>query len=146
MLCELARIAYEGILHEQQVIFSDLPEHFETLGLMQCDLELYADEGVAVSYNFLHLTMQEYLAAFHLSQQPLKKQIEHFRSFCTDKTKKVNRHFHMVLRFLSGIRKFYGYQSEVLKTLFVETVESCHDSASVIHIVTINTLHWLFLI
>ena len=143
-LCELARIAYEGILHEQQVIFSDLPEHFETLGLMQCDLELYADEGVAVSYNFLHLTLQEYLAAFHLSQQPLNKQIEHFTNFCTDKTKKVNRHFHTVLRFLSGIKKFYGYQSEVLKTLFVETVESCHDPASVIHIVTINTLHWLF--
>ena len=80
-LCELGRIAYEGILHDQQVIFSDLPEDFETLGLMQCVPELYVDEGAAVSYNFLHLTVQEYLAAFHLSQQPAEKQIEHFRSY-----------------------------------------------------------------
>ena len=61
-LCELARIAYKGIHNDQQVIFSDLPEDFETLGLMQCVPELYVDED-----NFLHLTVQEYLAAFHLS-------------------------------------------------------------------------------
>ena len=35
-LCELGKIAFEGILHDQQVVFSDLPEDFETLGLMQC--------------------------------------------------------------------------------------------------------------
>ena len=33
-LCELGRIAYNGILHDQQVIFSDLPKDFETLDLM----------------------------------------------------------------------------------------------------------------
>ena len=80
-LCELGRIAYEGIVHGQQVIFSDLPEDFETLGLMQCVPELYADEGAAVSYNLMHLTVQEYLAAFHLSQQPVEKQIEHYQKF-----------------------------------------------------------------
>ena len=70
-LCELSTIAYIGIVHEQQVIFSDLPDNFETLDLMQCAPELYVDEGAAVSYNFLHLTIQEYLAAFHLSKQPV---------------------------------------------------------------------------
>ena len=58
-LCELGRIAYEGIVQDQLVIFSDLPEDFETLGLMQCAPELYVGEGAAVSYNFLHLTVQE---------------------------------------------------------------------------------------
>ena len=80
-LCERGKIAFEGILHDQQVIFSDLPEDFETLGLMQCAPELYADEGAGVSYNFLHLTVQEYLAAFHLSEQPVEKQIEHLREY-----------------------------------------------------------------
>ena len=80
-LCELGRIAYEGILHDQQVIFSDLAEDFETLGLMQCAPELYADEGATVSYNFLHLTVQEYLAAFYLSQLPAERQIEHFKTY-----------------------------------------------------------------
>ena len=74
-LCEVGRIAYKGILHDQQVIFCDLPENFETLGLMQCAPELYADEGAAFTYNFLHLTLQDYLAAFHLSQQPVEEQI-----------------------------------------------------------------------
>ena len=40
---------------------------FDMLGLMQRVRELYVGEGAAVSYNFLHLTVQEYLAAFHLS-------------------------------------------------------------------------------
>ena len=137
-LCELGKIAYEGILHDQQVIFSDLPEDFETLGLMQCVPELYADEGAAVSYNFLHLTVQEYLAAFHLTQLPAQKQIEYFREY----NRSNKHHFHMVLRFVCGINKFSGYSSEVLNTLCI--LEPGDDSVSVIHNVTFDTLHWLF--
>ena len=170
-LCELGKIAFEGILHDQQVIFSDLPEDFETLGLMQCAPELYVDEGAGVSYNFLHLTVQEYLAAFHLSQQPVEKQIEHLREYMKvtgswssqkrrlpplprssqtrqpppsprtlhGKQPRWDTHFHMVLRFLCGLRKFNRYPSEVLKTLCVEKCSD--DSASV---VSFDTLHWLF--
>ena len=133
-LCELGRIAYEGILHDQQVIFSDLPEDFETLGLMHCAPALYVDEGAVVSYNFLHLTVQEYLAAFHLSQQPVEKQIKHFREYKEDikqymsYKKEHHHHFHMVLRFLCGIRKFSGYSSDVLNTQCVEN--SGYDTAS----------------
>ena len=167
-LCELGRIAYEGILHNQQVIFYDLPEDFETLGLMQCAPELYADEGASVSYNFLHLTLQEYLAAFHLSQQPVEKQIERLID-CNKLDIYDHRHhkFHMVLRFLCGISKFNGYPSKELNTLCVverrdvfdsasddSTSESgddqehikphpCYD-ASVVGVVTFDTLHWLF--
>ena len=142
-LCELGRIAYEGILHDQQVIFSDLPEDFETLGLMQCAPEIYADEATAVSYNFLHLTVQEYLAAFHLSQQPVEKQIEHFKKYKEDnKQYHKQHHFHMVLWFLCGIRRFSGYSSEVLNTLCIE--KSGHDSAGVVHGLPFTTLHWLF--
>ena len=139
-LCELGRIAYEGILHDRQVIFSDLPEDFETLGLMQSATELYVDEGAAVSYNFLHLTVQEYLAAFHLSQQPVEKQIDHFREYM-EQNRSSEHHFHMVLRFLCGLRKFSGYPSEVLNRLCVE--KSGDDSANV-HNVPFSTLHWLF--
>ena len=129
-LCELGRIAYEGIVHGQQVIFSDLPEDFETLGLMHCVPELYADEGAAVSYNFLHLTVQEHLAAFHLSQQPVEKQIEHYQEYGTGGDKQMTSHFQMVLQFLSGLRKFSGYPKKMLNTLSEE--------------ITFDTLHWLF--
>ena len=150
-LCELGRIAYKGILHDQQVIFSDLPEDFETLGLMQCAPELYVGEGTAVSYNFMHLTVQEYLAAFHLSQQPVEKQIEHFRKYKKHNKYYNNQHWkidhkqhhcHVVLRFLCGITKFVEYTSEALNTLIME--ESGDDSVGVVCEATFNTLHWLF--
>ena len=128
-LCELGKIAYEGIVDGQKVIFSDLPEDFEMLGLIQFVLELYADEGAAVSYNFLHLTVQEYLAAFHLSQQLLEKQIEHYQKFYGGR-KQMPNHFQMVLRFLSGLRKFGGYPKKMLNTL-------CEK-------ITLDTLCWLF--
>ena len=162
-LCEVCRIAYEGILHGQQVIFSDLPEKFETLGLMQCVPELYADEGTVVSFNFLHLTVQEYLAAFHLSQQPAQEQIGHFHGSTGE-----NKHFHTILRFLSGVTKFTGYSNFMLDTLCVKRrmprdwqsllevydadsddefdfdIEAGDDSADVVCKITFNTLHWLF--
>ena len=139
-LCELGRIAYEGILHDQQVIFSDLPDDFETLGLMQCVPELYLDEGAATSYNFLHLTVQEYLAAFHLSQQPVEKQIEHFKKYHAV-TKRSHHQFQMVLRFLSGIRKFSEYPIEVVDVLS-EVIKS-PGVRSWVH-VSFTMLHWLF--
>ena len=153
-LCELGRIAYEGILHDQQVIFSDLPEDFETLDLMQCAPELYADEGTAVSYNFLHLTVQEYLAAFYLSQQPVEEQIQHFREYQKQRAWYMliyhkQHYFHEVLQFLCGLTKFKGYSSEMLDTLCLR--QSCYYSVqhltrivSVMPEVTLNTLHWLF--
>ena len=127
-LCELCRIAYEGIIHGQQVIFSDLPEDFETLGLMQCTPELYVDEGAVVSHNFLHLTVQEYLAAFHLSQQPVEEQIEHCREFKEVQGKaecyrKQWDHLQMMLLFLSGLGRFQGYSDEVLSTLCIDIME-----------------------
>ena len=141
-LCELSRIAYEGILHRQQVIFSDLPDDFETLGLMHCSPELYVDEGVALSYNFLHLTLQEYLAAFHLSQQPVEEQIRKYQEMKkkTSYCKGWGNHFHMVLQFLSGIRMFREYPSEVMDTLCVVIKD---DSADIV-VVNFTTLHWMF--
>ena len=93
--CELARIAYEGICNDEQIIFSDLPDGFETLGLMQCVPELYVDQGAVVSYNFLHLTLQEFLAAYHVSLMPDDMQIEHF-------LKAVNS---MMMEFTAGLTK-----------------------------------------
>ena len=90
--------------------------------------------------------MQEYLAAFHLSQQPVEKQIEHFREYMEqerqDRNNYKRQHFHMVLRFLCGIRKFSGYLSEMLNILCIR--KSSDESANVIHSVSFSTMHWLF--
>ena len=137
-LCELGRIAYEGfIVRNQQVIFSDLSDDFETLGLMQCAPELYVDEGAAVSHNFLHLTVQEYLAALYLSQQPVEEQMEHF----IDYKKESQRwcHFKMVLLFLAGLTQFKGYSTDHLKMLFCER-EGSSGTVSI----SLDALHWIF--
>ena len=159
-LCILGKLAYEGIRNDQQVIFhrKDFEtmglslQNFETLGLMRRVRELYVGEATAVSCNFLHLTVQEYLAAFHLSQQPVKKQIEHFREYkkaWKDDDSNIEldtnyhkRHFHMVLRFLCGITQFKEYSNEQLNTFLIE--DSGDDSSSGIRKVTFDTLHWLF--
>ena len=62
---DISKIAYNGICAESesvQLIFSDIPDDFETLGLMQSVSQLFMD-GKKTSHNFLHLTFQEFLAA-----------------------------------------------------------------------------------
>ena len=65
----LTKLAYKGIcINQRQVIFSEeeLPCGLDTLGFMQSSMELYVDEGAKKSFNFLHLTIQEFLAAYHI--------------------------------------------------------------------------------
>ena len=177
-LCILGKIAYEGIRNDQQIIFhrKDFEtlglslKNFETLGLMQRVRELYVGEATTVSYNFLHLTVQEYLAAFHLSQQPVEEQVKHFREY-KKAEKNESHHFHMVLRFLCGITQFKEYSNEQLNTFLIENfgdgsssidssdefsdnsgddsgddwaIDEFGNDSHVIRKVTFDTLHWLF--
>ena len=96
----LCRMAYEGILNRQQLVFSTalLPTGFAPLGLMQEVPQLYT-VGRASSYHFIHLTLQEYLAAVHISQLPVHEQTRLFQ-------RHVNSgHFKMTMRFLAGRTK-----------------------------------------
>ena len=95
--CEVSRVAYEGITNHQQVIFTDLPDDFNSLDLMQCVPELYVDEGAVPSYNFLHLTMQEFLAAYYVSLQSPQEKVEFFRKHQEAQSNQ------MVLKFFAGL-------------------------------------------
>ena len=64
----LAQLAARGIQERVYVFDSGVPE--ESLGLMYQVEEVYPGRGRSVSYSFLHLTLQEYLAAYHWSKQP----------------------------------------------------------------------------
>ena len=65
-LQRLCGLAYEGV-SKQKIVFSSLPEGVSTLGLLQTVPQVYDEGEGRVSYNFLHYTVQEYLAALHLS-------------------------------------------------------------------------------
>ena len=97
---DLCRMAYEGILNRQQLVFSaaHLPTGFAPLGLMQEVPQLYT-EGRASSYHFIHLTLQEYLAAVHISQLPAHEQTRLFQEHVN------SGHFKMTMRFLAGHTK-----------------------------------------
>ena len=122
--CQVARIAHEGFFNDQQVVFSDLPDEFDSLGLMQCVPELYVDQGTVLSYNFLHMTIQEFLTAFHMSQLPVAEQAKAFSELMEQEA------FNVVLRFLAGLTKFADVPSESLRLIF--------------GFKALNTFHWIF--
>ena len=62
----LCKIAYEGVM-EDKVIFK-LERDSDTLGLLQ-GVECYSADGTEYYYNFLHLSIQEHLAARHIGLQ-----------------------------------------------------------------------------
>ena len=87
-----------GTSDQVQLIFRDLPFDFDDLGFMDSVTELHVTQGTVSSYNFLHLTFQEFLAAFQISTMSEEKQIEYFRKHKDGRLK-------MVLRFLAGLKK-----------------------------------------
>ena len=106
-LCEFAFWAIEKdkivfSLHEIEGFFPEgrasLDENVSCFGLLQ-SFEAFLSGGVGqgLSYNFLHLTIQEYLAALHLVRQSPDEQLEVCQS-CAGKFR-----FDMVWRFYFGI-------------------------------------------
>ena len=45
----------------------DIPEGLVHFGFMNESTEMYAGKGVERTFSFLHLSLQEYLAAWHLA-------------------------------------------------------------------------------
>ena len=102
----LCRVAYEGITKKkQQLVFSkaDIPDGNATLGFMNSVQPLHRTVARATSpsYNFIHFTLQEYLAAVYIWKNHTPEQ--HVILF---KTEASNGTYKMVLIFLAGLTKF----------------------------------------
>jgi len=83
-VCKLARLAFKG-LQKNQLVFSydeikqfcpQISETINGFGLLQA-VQHYAQRGAGrtTSFNFLHFTMQEYLAALRVSTLPNDQQL-----------------------------------------------------------------------
>ena len=107
------KIAYDGVCKEGgkevQLIFPDIPDDFETLGLMQSVSQLFMD-GQKTSHNFLHLTFQEFLAAFLISSMSPAEQLKHFQ-------RHKDGRLRVVLRFLAGLTKLNNVTPDQLRSL-----------------------------
>ena len=122
----LCALAYEGV-SQQMIVFSRLPESVSTLGLLQSVPQLYGEEEDQVSYNFLHYTVQEYLAALHLSHLPPQEQMTIIDTKCLRMAKtKYGRsyyettQFKTTFQFLAGITKLESYPVDFLSELLSE--------------------------
>ena len=128
----VSKLAYEGITNQQQVIFDNLSDDFDSLGLMQCVPELYVDVGAVMSYNFLHLTIQEYFAAYHMSQQSTEEQVKMLKLYQNDTSIK------MVLKFFAGLTNFSDLSDDFLISLI------SRDLVNNVAMLSVDGIHFLF--
>ena len=106
----LSKIAFDGFKQQKLIFYKhELPEGFQHMGFMNECTELYVDRGVESNYNFLHLSLQEYLAAWYISQLPDIEQ----KLFFLDKGRHRLLDVAMVRRFQAGV---IGSDMSVVKT------------------------------
>ena len=121
---QLCALAYKG-MSQQMIVFSSLPEGVSTLGLLQSVPQVYGEGEDQVSYNFLHYTVQEYLAALHLSHLPPQEQMTIIDTKCLRMVRTDifgTRHyettqFKVTFQFLAGITKLVSYPVDFLSKL-----------------------------
>ena len=99
--CHICEVALKGMI-EDEFVFENLPNDFNTLDLMQSVPELYVEHGTVVSYNFFHLTLQEYLAAVKISKLSVEKQIHFFEGNSGSEEVTETDSFNMDLQMMIG--------------------------------------------
>ena len=113
-------IAYEGVMKDR-IVF-DLDRDFNTLGLLQ-GVESFTDCGMSHSYNFLHLSIQELLAAFHMATQlSSSEQVAQFRELFG------RARFSAVFQFYAAKTSL---QTPGIQDVVVEAIDKCLDDKEV---------------
>ena len=106
---DITKLAYESV-SRQQLIFKDHDKPVQHLGLMDVVAELFPNRrNVIYSFNFLHLSIQEYLGAVYVSLMDTSTQEQLLEDMCSE------RHLHNMAMFLAGITKFKGMNPELVK-------------------------------
>ena len=106
---DITKLAYESVYRQQQ-IFKDHDKPVQHLGLMDVVAELFPNRRrVSYSYNFLHLSIQEYLGAVYASQMDVSTQEQLLKRMS------IKRYLKNMAMFLAGITNFKGMNWDLVK-------------------------------
>ena len=125
---KMCRLAWEGIIKQQLTFSSDVVSALggDTLGLTHKVRELHGGEDGQFSYHFIHLTLQEFLSAYHITQLPQDKQDQVIREHIEI------GHLNMVVRFYFGLTQPNHFTSAMIsERLFKKNRQA-------------TAYHWLF--
>ena len=131
-LNNLSILAYNGVMQGKVVFYlrdlqaSHLPTNLPSLGLLQ------AVEGLtliikSLSYNFLHLSVQELLAAYYISQMVRSEQVKVFKKLFE------RSRFQAVLNFYSGFTKLDNPEIHAFISSFQTKKKSFEDLLPLLH-------------
>ena len=125
LLCEFAFQALEKdqLVFSQEELEAFFPEGLALDKRILCFGLLQSAEsiGLGMSFHFLHLTFQEYLATLHLARQPPDKQLDVFRSHKPKDRWSPNR-FAVVNKFFFGINCFVDINFEIGTKSFIQQI------------------------
>ena len=107
---KMCRLAWEGIIKQQLTFSSDVVSALggDTLGLAHKVRELHGGEDGQFSYHFIHLTLQEFLSAYHITQLPQDKQDQVIRGHIEI------GHLNIVVRFYFGLTQPNHFTSAMI--------------------------------
>ena len=106
-LVNLCRLSWEGLVR-QQLTFSSSAVDGDTLGLMHGVRELYGGKDGQLSYHFMHLTLQEFLSAYHISQLPPDTQQQVIKGHVD------TGHLTVAVRFFFGLTKSNPFTTSLI--------------------------------
>ena len=126
LLCEFSFQALEKdqLIFSQEELEAFFPEGLALDKRILCFGLLQSAEsvGVGISFHFLHLTFQEYLAALYLTRQPTNKQLEVFQTH-KSKSSSLPDRFKMVWRFFFGIISNLEFNENTIS--FIQQMLEC---------------------
>ena len=107
---KMCRLAWEGIIKQQLTFSSNVVSALggDTLGLTHKVRELHGREDGQFSYHFIHLTLQEFLSAYHITQLPQDRQDQVIRGHIEI------GHLNMVVRFYFGLTQPNHFTSAMI--------------------------------
>ena len=131
-LCNLTFLAYEGVMLDKAVFYEEdlqkfqLPANLPSLGLLQV-VEGLTLLSKSLSYNFLHLSVQELLAAYHISHMDSIEQLYVFKQMFG------GSRFQAVLHYFSGFTRLANPAIQDFISTYSRQKSSIEDILPLLH-------------